>query len=519
MHLGMMMCKCRQPDFLLDVISRQGASRSLPWLIRLIEANEGSLSVLPIQCLCEFLLHRIASQSPMNVDKKGSKQDRKAAQSKLERIEEMKTRLRDALWDPSTDVDSVKQALVYFLGRLAADTTGERDAAAEALAGLLLAADDEESDVSAVVERLSRLPHFVELRPELCQKLCECCVVETDAKRVFAYAYFVMSHVETEGMHLAAVQLATLVVDRQRMADSLFAGGDGLELRDMLIEFFARYVHGARGDKADIEWSSKQDEMRVEWPGGFHAVLPCRCVNAIVLLLCRRADEPGSAQEVRADLMDMWFPSDAANMPTAYLMDTLEEAELTPDWLKLAMLRSADVRLLEVALTGLEPSSALVFIQSFGLPVASASRLLTILDGMVVDKSNMVDARKAEPFVKAHRLRGAPTGQTFLSNLKKQTIDANGSVSDHPITVMQSTVCILFSRRSRRQSRRTYCGQDGNRSAAVAVSSAFLAHRDTWRNGRSARGRLLASSVSAEQSTGRQMDPVSVGYAHKFHRR
>jgi len=29
----------------------------MPWLAELVEASEGSLEVLPVQCLCEFLLH------------------------------------------------------------------------------------------------------------------------------------------------------------------------------------------------------------------------------------------------------------------------------------------------------------------------------------------------------------------------------------------------------------------------------------------------------------------------------
>lgn len=35
----------------------QGTSQSMPWLAELVESSEGSLDVLPVQCLCEFLLH------------------------------------------------------------------------------------------------------------------------------------------------------------------------------------------------------------------------------------------------------------------------------------------------------------------------------------------------------------------------------------------------------------------------------------------------------------------------------
>lgn len=36
--------------------TQQGTSEAMPWLAELVESSEGSLDVLPIQCLCEFLL-------------------------------------------------------------------------------------------------------------------------------------------------------------------------------------------------------------------------------------------------------------------------------------------------------------------------------------------------------------------------------------------------------------------------------------------------------------------------------
>jgi len=38
------------------VLYFQGTSQSMPWLAELVQSSEGSLDVLPVQCLCEFLL-------------------------------------------------------------------------------------------------------------------------------------------------------------------------------------------------------------------------------------------------------------------------------------------------------------------------------------------------------------------------------------------------------------------------------------------------------------------------------
>ena len=37
----------------------------MPWLADLVESSEGSLDILPIQCLCEFLLHDHHDEPPV----------------------------------------------------------------------------------------------------------------------------------------------------------------------------------------------------------------------------------------------------------------------------------------------------------------------------------------------------------------------------------------------------------------------------------------------------------------------
>lgn len=49
-------------------------------------------------------------------------------------------------------------------------------------------------------------------------------------------------------------------------------------------------------------------------------------------------------------LLDIWFP-DKKPLPTAFLVDTSEEALLLPDWLKLRMIRSEVARLVDAGMT------------------------------------------------------------------------------------------------------------------------------------------------------------------------
>lgn len=55
-RIGHLLCRSRSPDFLLDIITRQGTSQSMPWLAELVQSHENAFSMLPVQCLCEFLL-------------------------------------------------------------------------------------------------------------------------------------------------------------------------------------------------------------------------------------------------------------------------------------------------------------------------------------------------------------------------------------------------------------------------------------------------------------------------------
>ena len=64
----------------------------------------------------------------------------------------------------------------------------EQEAASESLVDLLfppsIAADvasppaTTTADVPLAIGQLARLPHFVEIRPELCEKLADCCAAQ-----------------------------------------------------------------------------------------------------------------------------------------------------------------------------------------------------------------------------------------------------------------------------------------------------------------------------------------------------
>lgn len=51
----------------------------MPWLADLVQSSEGSLDVLPVQCLCEFLLHDAADATASGEeDDEGESREQKA---------------------------------------------------------------------------------------------------------------------------------------------------------------------------------------------------------------------------------------------------------------------------------------------------------------------------------------------------------------------------------------------------------------------------------------------------------
>ena len=80
---------------------------------------------------------------------------------------------------------------------------------------------------------------------------------------------------------------------------------------------------------------------------------------------------------------------------------------LSQDWLKLKMIRSSIPVLVDSALRDLEPSQLVLFIQSFGIPVDSMTKLLQTLDTAVTADPEAVSVIMVRDYQKtSHLLSG-----------------------------------------------------------------------------------------------------------------
>ncbi|XP_069125387.1 integrator complex subunit 1-like [Argopecten irradians] len=187
-HIGQMLCRSRKPDFLLDIIQRQGASQSMPWLAELVEASEGSLEVLPVQCLCEFLLHDVTGVNPaQEEDTKQLEKHRK--KQKVKKRAELVSYLRAIIHADPPDLASVSQVLDYFLRRLSSTQASNRHLAIQGLSMLISNKDSPEEETmetdsgwghSWLLEHLPTLAIFPQIKPQICAALRQACQIETE---------------------------------------------------------------------------------------------------------------------------------------------------------------------------------------------------------------------------------------------------------------------------------------------------------------------------------------------------
>ncbi|KAK3730373.1 hypothetical protein QZH41_020667 [Actinostola sp. cb2023] len=485
LKLGQKLCRSRSPDFLLDIIQRQGTSQSMPWLAELVQSSEGSLDVLPVQCLCEFLLMEQTS---------AEKADEDLNEKKMNNQKHVLSRLRCLLMGPSDDGDATVEVLEYFMRRLSSGVTKERNAAAKGLE-LVLAQDsstkeaelsvvsfsDDVSMVTAIEEmsyqenssstvlsselkwllvHLPRLPHFETVRPICCFALRQCCQVEIAPERLQAYLVFLSNYTggpSEEDFTEALLEISQLIIARPTIFNQVLEGSpSAVETYQALLGMYHQAVQHAIDVQENSYFESNiQDQLFAQWSkdtvhAGKAATMHALVIQASILLLTW--PEPTDNPETYQALLDSWCPDNGHIR--VYLTDTGEEALLLPEWLRLRMIRAASHRVVDAAISDLAPSQLVLFAQSFGIPVYGMSKLLQQLDlaaqedSMSVNES-VLDTGYMLQLVEVQQHRGAEGGDLFCSLLADEPEDKHedstlmaeeGHISPLLINSQQSTM-------------------------------------------------------------------------------
>ncbi|RVE54543.1 hypothetical protein evm_000664 [Chilo suppressalis] len=183
LRLGRLLC--RQPALLLDLVERQGTRRAMPWLHQLMRHDQLELSVLPVQCLCEFLAAGAGGSGT------GGAGDGKAG--------ELCQHLRRTV---AACEQGARAVLHYYLQRLSHHHAATRAQAQRGLKLVLTQTDDtSEMDYNADVgpeewlELVWELQHWAAVRSEVAARVRAACLVECIPSHVAAYVGFLARHV------------------------------------------------------------------------------------------------------------------------------------------------------------------------------------------------------------------------------------------------------------------------------------------------------------------------------------
>ncbi|GJQ80377.1 hypothetical protein Trydic_g12240 [Trypoxylus dichotomus] len=409
-RMGHLLCRSRHPDFLLDIMSRQGGTAHMPWLAELVHSSEGALAHLPVQCLCEYLL----SNTPTE---------------KLTKHSQLLAHLRTVV--NSVDPQNACEVLEYLLRRLSSSHASSR---VQAIKGLTLVLNpNEDLEITSMninnthwlTHFISHFPHLSHVKALLIHLLLQAMLVETNPVHVANYINFLATQgIDDTLPELSELilDLASLIVERSSITTYILPGENMQTLKDLISVFYV-YLQRARQPTDDaFHWSENQDQVVVSWDNGDQCTLQILIVHASIILLTYGPIE--NSQNFEA-LLDVWFPLNE-EQPKAYLVDTSEEALLVPDWLKLRMIRSNVPRLVDAAVEKLEAPQLVLFIQSFGIPVISISKLLQTLDKATLSDSKLVvdsvlDKNYMIQLVEVQNRRGAIGGEIFVQALEMQT--------------------------------------------------------------------------------------------------
>ncbi|XP_055613297.1 integrator complex subunit 1 [Uranotaenia lowii] len=432
-RLGHLLCRSRKPDLLLEIIQRQGTSQAMPWLADLVQNSDGDFNHLPVQCLCEFLL---SNSSTVIVENS--------------REAELLDYLQKVIQDETGDHQVICEILEYFLRRLSSFSNQARMSSIRGLK-LLLKVFQEDNDPVPIesnnsdwlLRYLPMIPHFLYVRSNVVVQLRAACQVENSPELVMVYIQFIAAHTSMDSesdMLEHVMDMSHLIVERSTIFSHIIPTptdqSEGrVQTLNCLFVMFNNFLIKLREFKVTQSFTEYQDLLLVQFADESQCHIHLNIIQAFVILLTHSVYIPVASQ-----ILDYWFP-EGAPPPQAFNIETSEPVQILPDWLKLKMIRSNVDRLVDAALLGLTPDQIVLFVQNFGTPINSMSKLLALLDRAVIEQFESVNnailhKKYLAQLIEIQQARGAKNGHISIQALELD----NQPVGDPPmmnVTVME----------------------------------------------------------------------------------
>lgn len=435
-RLGHLLCRSRKPDLLLDIIQRQGTSQSMPWLSDLVQSSDGDFNHLPVQCLCEFLL-----SNSSNISAENSRD--------LELISFLQKMIQS---DDANDYQNTYEVLEYFLRRLSSTSRFGRQSAIHAFKLLLKNLEDSkemgdeiepELDSDWLLKYLPMIPSFPYICERIIAQLRSACQVENSPNLIMIYIQFIATNTLNDPVtemleHVACWSL--LIVERSSVFASILPRNEDdpkhqekFQTLNYLFIMFNNFIIKMKDNNSELTLPEYPDLLVVHFADGTQCHMHLNFIHALIILLSESKELNGAME-----LLDYFFPAANPSYPQAFSVETDERVQILPDWLKLKMIRSSIDRMVDVALQDLTIEQLILFIQSFGTPKDSMSKLLALLDAAVVqdtEKINEAIMNRAylAQFIEIQQLRGAKNGHIAMKYLRSLEPREEATVKTKPV--------------------------------------------------------------------------------------
>lgn len=285
--------------------------------------------------------------------------------------------------------------------------------------------DEQETDNWSFLRSLETIPNFPYIRLMIIAQLKAACQVENCPELIMRYIQLIAGRTLNDSvadMLEHVMDMSQLIIERSTVFSYLIpTPQDSSEIKvqtlNSLFIMFNYYLAKLREHGEIHAWPEYPDLLMVHFADGTQIPVHLNTIHAFVILMSHSPTVPYFSH-----IMDHWFPVNAS-LPQAFSMETSEIVHILPDWLKLKMIRSSNERLVDVALEDLTPDQIVLFIQNFGTPIQSVSKLLALLDRAVIEKfetvkSTILNTAYLAQLIEIQQARGAKNGHIAVQSLE-----------------------------------------------------------------------------------------------------
>lgn len=285
--------------------------------------------------------------------------------------------------------------------------------------------ETEPADNWSFLRSLETIPNFPYIRLMIINQLKLACQVENCPELIMRYIQLIAGRTLNDSvsdMLEHVIDMSQLIIERSTVFSYLIPTAlDSSEIKvqtlNSLFIMFNYYLAKLREHGEIQAWPEYPDLLMVHFADGTQIPVHLNTIHAFVILMSHSPTVPYFSH-----IMDHWFPVNGS-LPQAFSMETSEIVHILPDWLKLKMIRSSNERLVDAALEDLTPDQIVLFIQNFGTPIQSVSKLLALLDRAVIEqfetvKSTILNTAYLAQLIEIQQGRGAKNGHIAVQALE-----------------------------------------------------------------------------------------------------